>query len=199
MANQEPESQIMPPDHDYHSEIPSSPPIIGSMLLPNAGNGLSRSYARVEEPESQQDDRQPESYLSRIEDTQFVSAEPDTQFPESYPSRIEETQFIQVEKDTQSVDEIVFPSNHQNPQLPKVNIPTASSNVASAPAPLISRRPSVDDINDLATGFTFKPAGKIEKGKFNRPPPRIPVKSQRTVENPSDKGQSYSKFHFPLR
>jgi hypothetical protein len=168
------------------------------MLPPNAGNGFSRSYAEVEESESHLHCRQSESYTSGIEETQFVSVEPDTQFPDSYASHIQETQFMQVEKDTQALDESNFPSNHRDSQFPETNIPTASPNVTCAPAPLIAR-PNVGHIDDLAIGFTFKPAEKAEKGKFNRQLPPTPAKPQFMEENPSEEDKSNSKLHFQQR
>lgn len=197
MADQEPESQILPSDSDYHSEILSPPPILGSMPSQNAGNGLSRSYAEVEESLSQQDDFQPESYTSHIKETQFVSVEPDTQLPDSYASHVEETQFMAVEEDTQTVDDINLSANHLKSQVTEAAVPNASLNAASLPASLISR-PDVGDIDDIAEGFTFSQFEKPAKGKFNRPLPPVAAKPQRITENRSEKDISKGEFHLEL-
>jgi hypothetical protein len=222
MASQEPESQIVPPDYDSEEFIPSSPPFPTYMAPQNADSSHARPHTSDEIPESQHADFQPDSYASRVGETQFESVEIDKQAveashktdnghsryhagdrapesqhadfqPDSYASHIRETQFQSIEMDTQAVENLNFPDIHQNSQLREVTTPTAPLSAMSQAIPLLSR-PGPGHLDDIADGFTFTRFDKPEKGKFNRPP--IPTKPQRVAEKPSVEDQLNGKFHL---
>jgi hypothetical protein len=221
MSSQEPESQIVSPDYDFEEFIPSSPPLPTYMAPQNADNGHARPDTD-EVPESQHAGLQPDSYTSRVGETQFKSVEVDTQAVEvslktdnghsrhhasdgasesqhadlqldSYASRIGETQFQSVEMDTQAVEVLHFPAIHRNSQLGEATTPTAPLSALSQTIPLLSR-PEPGHLDDISDGFTFTKFDKPEKGKFNRPP--IQAKLQRVAEKPSVENQLNGKFHL---
>ena len=198
MADQEPESQIVPLGVGCDFTVPSSPPIPASMLPPNVENGNSRPHIGDEEPESQLHDRQPESYeFFLIEDTQFEPVEKDTQLPESCTSQVEETQFVSIEGDTQAVDEINFPLAQQDSQFREAYTLKPSPNKTIQPPSVISR-PNLGGLDDLMAGFTYSKADKPEKGKFNRPPLLVPTKPQQRAEMPPDEDQPTGKFYLQM-
>ena len=210
---EEPESQIVLPDHELEYHIPSSPPLPASMPPQEACSGHSRTRTGIEESGLQDAEFQPDNYASCIRDTQFEPVEMDAQAVEvsrqaednhprhhtdggepQYPelhrescvSRIEETQFQSIEIDTQAVEDPNLLAMHRNSQFCKVNTSAASVNATSQTTQMLSR-PDLGGLDDLTEGFTF---GKFEKhpmGHFNRP---LPAKSQLLTSQQSNEARA---------
>jgi hypothetical protein len=169
MASKEPESQISPLLCKPETFITSSPSIRDPEVFQQAYNDPLQHHSG-EELDQQHVDFQPESYRSRVEETQFQP----------------------VELDTQAVDDPSFPATYRNSQLrEETNSSMARLGAHNDSIQLLSR-PNVDDNTDPAHGFTFGVAEKISIGKFNGT--AVPARPKSMAEQQAEEGPSGGKF-----
>jgi hypothetical protein len=132
------------------------------------------------------------------DDSEHLGSDEDQQLanfqPESYGSRVEETQFQSIELYSQAMCDPSFPDIRRNSQLrEEANISMAPLDASSDAIQLLSR-PNVDYSIDPAAGFTFARANKSSIGKFNRQP--VLVKPNHIPGQPSDEDQPDGKCRY---
>ena len=142
-------------------------------------------------------DQGPDSYASRIDETQFAPLEPDTQSfgQESLESRVLETQFANVEIDTQAMETQVSLASRDHPFSPETDRvlrpaitekPNSPPSGNKDPTDAFITRPVARDISPDEE-FTFAKAKKAKAGQYALPPPKRSKgapKSQPPQESP---------------